>query len=76
MDAIAVDALGTGNRSFIPDKPDEGFDVLTKMNNPLLYFLQSSTNGLMQSVPIYGFTVTKSTSKIDCSVSPIFVFPK
>ena len=28
LDAIAVDALGTGNRSFIPDKPEEGFDVI------------------------------------------------
>ena len=28
MDAIAVDALGTGDRSFVPDKPDEGFDVI------------------------------------------------
>ena len=28
MDAIAVDALGTGSRSFIPDKPEEGFDVI------------------------------------------------
>ena len=28
MDAIAVDALGTGSRSFIPDKPKEGFDVI------------------------------------------------
>lgn len=28
MDAIAVDSLGSGNTSFVPGKPDEGFDVI------------------------------------------------
>ena len=56
--------------------PDEGFEVFTRINIPLSYFLQSSIKGFTQSVPIYAFIVTKSTSYIDSSFSPIGVFPK
>ena len=41
LDAIAVDALGTGNRSFIPDKPEEGFDVIPMWVADFLHVLRS-----------------------------------
>mgnify|MGYP007030231034 CR=1 FL=1 len=47
------------------NSPLDGLDVLTRMKIPLFSSLHTSTNGLIPSVPRYGFTVAKSSLNVE-----------